>query len=166
MVKSEKLKGSTFTFTIKAPILEQDLQISENKTLSTNENNIFKKCNILVVDDNLVNQRVLTRQLNHIGFNCTVANNGMEALQFMENNVFDTVFMDIQMPVLDGLEATRRIRKREQKLELKRTPIIGLSGNARREHIDAAIDAGMDGYITKPYNKTDILDKLKQLALT
>ncbi len=90
---------------------------------------------VLVVEDNLINQTVLRRQLrssNQPSFEVAVANNGQEAVDLTEREHFDAVLMDVQMPVMDGLEATRRIRQRERERALQPLPIIGLSGNARQ----------------------------------
>jgi CheY-like chemotaxis protein len=113
------------------------------------------------VEDNVINQTVLRRQLATCAtplFEVAVANNGQEALDLVERQPFDLVLMDIQMPVMDGLEATRRIRARGE-----RVPIIGLSGNARQEHVDAALAAGMQQYLVKPYSRQQVVDSICRL---
>jgi signal transduction histidine kinase/CheY-like chemotaxis protein len=111
---------------------------------------------ILVVEDNLVNQRILKRQIEQAGHRCTVANNGQEALNQTEKTPFDLIFMDIEMPVMGGLEATRNIRAREKQGGMAETPIIGLSAYARPEHKEEARQAGMNDYLTNPYEKEKI----------
>jgi len=117
------------------------------------------------VEDNTVNQRVLQRHLEGAGLICDIANNGFEAVQFTEQLSFDLVFMDIEMPVMNGLEATRLIRVRESTLQYKAVPIVGLSGNARQEHIDTAISSGMNDYIVKPYDKESLLSVVNKFVL-
>lgn len=163
-VSTERWIGSTFTFNIKC---KQSL--SQDKTIidfqSTTNNIITEKQttrNILIVEDNPINQKVICRYLESMGHICKAANNGEEALNKVSRYQFDLIFMDIEMPVMNGLEATGIIRSREELTGSTRVPIIGLSGNARREHIDSAFKAGMDDYITKPYDKLTIHSKVYQ----
>ncbi|KAJ3048575.1 hypothetical protein HK097_010428 [Rhizophlyctis rosea] len=133
-----------------------------------------RKVHVLVVEDNLINQRVLTRQLQLGGFTTIVANNGMEALKSVaEDKHIDIVLMDVEMPVMDGIEATSQLRQRERDAQAAyndtsptslHVPIIGLSGNARSEHRDRAIGAGMDEYVVKPYNKNELFDLINRWA--
>jgi len=160
-VKSEKSQGSRFSFTVrcerltKEEILKLEKEASDQATQKALLSGPVGKT-ILVVEDNLMNQKILIKYLEQAGHFCQAANNGAEALEKYQKTNFDIVFMDIEMPVMDGLEATRRIREYEREHFLSVTPIIGLSGNARKPHINAAIEAGMNDYITKPYLKDTI----------
>ena len=104
---------------------------------------------ILVAEDNAVNQRVIQRLLEKAGHKVEIAENGAEAVKKWEAHNYDLILMDIQMPEMDGYEATQEIRSREVNSG-KRTPIIGLSANALKGHREKGIAAGLDGYVTKP----------------
>ena len=113
---------------------------------------------ILVVEDQRANQLVLTRILDRLGYRADVAENGTEALDRVAEGDYDLVFMDLQMPKLDGFEATRRIRA-----EHPRTPrIIGLSAHASEDTRRACLDAGMDDYVSKPYTIERLVELLAE----
>ncbi|HNO78276.1 MAG TPA: response regulator [Phycisphaerae bacterium] len=105
---------------------------------------------ILVVEDNQVNQRVAASLINRLGIAVTTANNGLEALHALDHGTFDLVFMDVQMPTMDGLEATSQIRLQPKYAEL---PIVALTAHVARSDRDRCISAGMNDYLTKPINK-------------
>ncbi len=112
---------------------------------------------ILLAEDNVVNQKVATRLFSKIGYKIEVANNGVEALKSLEQNEYDLVFMDIQMPEMDGLEATRQIIERWGE---DRPRIIALTANAMREDRENCFGAGMDEYLTKPFKPSQLLDAI------
>jgi len=114
--------------------------------------------NILVAEDNQVNQRVITRLLEKRGHRVTIAGNGLEAVGAMEKENFDLVLMDLQMPEMDGFEATAAIRKKE-KLDGTRLPIIALTAHALKGDRERCLAAGMDGYLSKPIRPQE-LDEL------
>jgi CheY-like chemotaxis protein len=163
-----------------------------------------KKYHILVVEDNLINQRVLTNQLTKLGHTCHVANHGLEALALLEKSHFaaqkqsqstpssqtptttqstsptspspsspladliplSVVLMDIEMPLMDGLTATRRIRAMENSGQLQgHVPIIAVSANARREQVMQAKEAGVDEAICKPFRIPELVRLLEGLGL-
>ena len=105
---------------------------------------------LLLVEDNLVNQKVGVGMLKRLGHDVSVANNGQEALDQLAAQTFDMVLMDMQMPVMDGPEATRQIRAREETQGLPRTTIIAITANATAADQDLCRAAGMDGFLTKP----------------
>jgi signal transduction histidine kinase/ActR/RegA family two-component response regulator len=107
---------------------------------------------VLAVDDHATNRKVVRLVLEMMDSEITLANDGVEALQCYEAARFDLILMDMQMPNLDGLEATREIRRREAATGRPRTPIIMLTANAGDEHVVKAIQAGADGHVTKPLN--------------
>jgi len=113
---------------------------------------------VLLVEDNAVNQRLAARLLEKRGHHVVVTANGQEALAALENSAFDLVFMDVQMPVMDGLEATAVIRKKEQ-LTGNHQPIIALTAHAMKGDQLRCLDAGMDGYLSKPI-RTQELDAI------
>ncbi|TAK64131.1 response regulator [Methylobacter sp.] len=109
---------------------------------------------VLVVEDNKVNQRVILAQLAKFRLKPDLADNGQVALEQMERQAYDVVFMDCQMPVMDGYEATRILRERED--GKARTPIIALTAHASVGEREKCLSAGMDDYLSKPVNRTDL----------
>ena len=114
---------------------------------------------ILLVEDNPVNQRVAQGMLRKLGFDVSTANNGLEALDRVAERAFDAILMDVQMPGMNGLEATRAIRDRENGSG-QRIPILALSANAMQGDRDAGAAAGMDAYLTKPVDMAALRDAL------
>jgi len=108
---------------------------------------------ILLAEDNIVNQKVAIRLFKKIGYKIEVANNGLEAIKALEQSSYDLVFMDIQMPEMDGLEATRQIIA---KWGDARPRIIALTANAMREDKEKCYEAGMDDYLTKPFKPIEL----------
>ena len=109
---------------------------------------------VLLVEDVVVNQLIAKSFLKNIGFNVVIANNGQEALDMCADQEFKLIFMDCQMPVMDGFDATRHIREMESD---QRTPIIALTALAMKDDAQLCFDAGMDDYITKPYELSDLI---------
>lgn len=105
---------------------------------------------ILLVEDNPINQMVAARLLEQAGHRVTVAGNGAIAVAEVSRQPFDVVLMDLQMPVMDGFEATRAIRRRERPGE-RRLPIIALTAQALHGYREKCLGAGMDGFVTKPF---------------
>jgi two-component system, sensor histidine kinase and response regulator len=120
------------------------------------------RCNILVVDDVEINRELLRLTLEKQGHRITMANNGQEAVEQFSQTVFDVIFMDMQMPVMDGYEAVREIRKVEQIQNLARTPIVAMTAYALQGDREKCLDAGMDGYLSKPARPAEILAMLNQ----
>jgi CheY-like chemotaxis protein len=104
---------------------------------------------ILLAEDNLVNQRLISRLLEKMGHAVTVAENGQIALKLWAEREFDFVAMDMQMPIMDGLETTERIRAGE-KSSGRHIPIVAMTANAFEEDRERCSRAGMDGYVAKP----------------
>ncbi|WP_309396621.1 response regulator [Cerasicoccus maritimus] len=115
---------------------------------------------ILLVEDNLINQEVAMQRLTKLGHEVTVASDGEEAVESFQSLVFDLILMDVQMPKMDGLEATRRIRDIEANLQ-SHTPIIAMTARAMRGDEQVCLDAGMDGYLTKPFRASKMRDVLE-----
>jgi CheY-like chemotaxis protein len=120
---------------------------------------------VLVAEDNLVNQKLAVRMLERLGYQPDVVSNGHEALAAFEREVYAAIVMDCQMPVMDGYEATRRIREQEQRSDASRDrahiPIIALTANAMQGDRERCKAAGMDDYLSKPV-KTDDVGKILQ----
>ena len=116
---------------------------------------------ILLVEDNVINQKVVLGLLRNLGCKAVVANNGLEAIAALERAPYDIVFMDCQMPELDGYEATRRIRTRVGKLPVH---IIALTANAMLGEREKCFEAGMDDYLSKPVRMNALRDMLLKWA--
>jgi CheY-like chemotaxis protein len=104
---------------------------------------------VLLAEDNAVNQMLAVRLLEKRGHRVTVAGNGRQALEALAKESFDLVFMDVQMPEMDGMEATQAIREKEKNSGLHQ-PIIALTAHAMKGDREKCLAAGMDGYLTKP----------------
>ncbi len=116
---------------------------------------------ILLVEDNVVNQRVATRMLERLGCHVDVTTNGQEAVVATARGTYDLAFMDCQMPVMDGYEATRAIRQRETQTG-HHLPIIALTANAMHGDREKCLDAGMDDYVSKPVDQALLLELLQK----
>ena len=114
---------------------------------------------ILLVEDNPVNQKVVVRMLENLGHSTEIANHGKEALSRLNSENFDLVFMDVQMPEMDGLTATRNIREREQ-MTGAHVPIVAMTAHAIKGDKERCLEAGMDGYLSKPVSSQAIQDAI------
>lgn len=149
--------GSTFWFTI---LTKEGIKPKLNE--STSNNKIPKNLKILLAEDNLINQKVCTLMIKQVGFTCDIASNGEEAYKMHADNDYDLIFMDILMPVMDGLEATSIIRKHEETTE-KRTTIVALTANAFKEDVERYLSSGLDYYLSKPLRIADITTLLSSI---
>ncbi|HTR37215.1 MAG TPA: ATP-binding protein [Bryobacteraceae bacterium] len=160
-VKSELGRGTTFTVTLKSQAVGTEEQHASPQAVP--EASVAAPphpVRILVVEDNLVNQKVVTAVLRKRGFSIELANDGQEALAKLGRSpVFDLVLMDVQMPVLDGLEATRLIRKDQR---WKKLPIIAMTAHAMNGDKERCLDAGMNGYISKPVHPSLLLSTVDE----
>jgi signal transduction histidine kinase/CheY-like chemotaxis protein len=120
---------------------------------------------ILLVEDNLVNQKVASLLLEKSGYRVDIANNGQEALNFLcdANNYYHVVLMDCMMPVKDGFTASEEFRLHEQQYNKTRTPIIALTASVLDDDIRRCTESGMDDYVSKPFNKSVLLEKIKTI---
>lgn len=120
---------------------------------------------LFYAEDNSINQRVLSAILRRLGFTCRMCNHGGELIEALKRQQADLIFMDIQMPDVDGVEATRRIRAGEAGEGNRDVPIIGLSAFARMGDADGYADAGMTGYYDKPITCDTIEGVLRRYNL-
>jgi CheY-like chemotaxis protein len=118
---------------------------------------------VLLAEDHPINQRVISLMLEPFDVALTVAGDGEQALAAFQAGSFDLVLMDMQMPVMDGLEATRRIRALEAAEGRPRTPVAMLSANAMKEHVDQAREAGCDTHIAKPVRPEALVAAMEAL---
>lgn len=148
-------KGSTFTFNVHVLVATEQTLAKVAKPVAQN----LAGMHVLLVEDNQVNQLVAKTLLTRAGIDVTVANDGKLAVEVLAKpHAFDVVLMDIQMPHMDGVEATRVIR-RELKLSL---PIVALTAHAIEEERQRCEDAGMDGHISKPINPQELFETIGQ----
>lgn len=184
-VSSEAGKGSTFAFFVKAhtasppQVQENGHDVSRHASPAAHDLKPGKiPVSVLIVEDNAVNQRVLERSLKVKGYVTHVANHGQEALDFLKTTKLwkgnkssstapdiDVILMDVEMPIMDGLECARNIRNYQRTGEMRSNlPIIAASANARPEQIQMALEAGMDDSITKPFRIPELTPKIDSFA--
>lgn len=161
-LESEPGKGSSFSFSVKLQ------PVSGEKTTVTSqpEEISFPGKRILVVEDNELNMEIICTILENYGIETEQAVNGKEAVRRMEESVpgyYDMIFMDIMMPEMDGLEATRTIRNLDRK-DCKKIPIYAMSANAFDEDVKRSLASGMNGHLSKPVN-LQVLEKTLQKVL-
>jgi len=116
--------------------------------------------NVLIAEDNIINQKLIKRTLEDLGLNITIASNGLEAFQKRKDGNFDLIFMDIQMPFLDGMEATKEILEYEEDYNQPHVPILALTANALKGDRERFLEAGLDEYTTKPLVRSEIISLL------
>jgi CheY-like chemotaxis protein len=116
----------------------------------------------LLVEDNLINQKIVILSIQKLIKNIDIANNGKEALDKFGSSKYDIILMDIQMPVMDGIIATRKIREIESTTN-RRTPIIAITANALAGDKENCLAAGMNDYISKPFQPEVLINKIKGL---
>jgi two-component system sensor histidine kinase/response regulator len=136
-----------------------DLKLITRYSLRESRN----KINILVVEDNLVNQKLIVRILQKRSYLEDTANDGNEAVEKMSHNNYDLVLMDIQMPKMDGIEATGLIRKKEKEENARMTPIIALTAHAMKGDKERFLKAGMNSYISKPIKQDQLMETIEKL---
>ncbi|WP_422422261.1 PAS domain S-box protein [Pseudomonas sp. GZD-222] len=139
-------KGSTFWFTIRLPIAQTHPLDHPRPVLNRIPN--FDQDRVLLVEDNEMNQEVAVAILRSVGCHVDVANNGQDALDTLKAGSFDLVLMDMHMPVMDGLTATRKIRNDSG---IRNIPIIAMTANARQDDREACLSSGMNDFISKPF---------------
>jgi signal transduction histidine kinase/DNA-binding response OmpR family regulator len=125
------------------------------ETMATQETKF--DANVLVTEDNIINQKLIKRILEEHGITVDIANNGLESFEKRRNKNYDLLFMDIQMPVMDGIEATHEILDYEEDENVDHVPIVALTANALKGDRERFLSEGMDEYITKPIETTELL---------
>lgn len=164
-VTSEPEKGSTFSFDLSLPETTLISTAGISGTPTGTLNGEFSRrfpVSILAVEDNAVNLKLLLKVLGGLGYrNVKTALHGLDALAIIEREKVDLVFMDLQMPVMDGIEATRRIRSREkERLGIPHVRVVALTANTNVEVRRECFAAGMNHYISKPFNSRTLADAI------
>ncbi|MEN9597501.1 MAG: hypothetical protein RL236_1935, partial [Pseudomonadota bacterium] len=159
---SEPGTGSTFTLNVTLPIANAPIHVTKSNELQIillpeNENHNARR--ILLVEDNEINQQVVMEILTSIGLDVKIANNGEEGLTLALTESFDLIFMDIQMPIMDGLTATKLIRQEER---LKHIPIIAMTAHAMQGDKEKSLAAGMNDHLTKPILLKKLIEVINQ----
>ena len=154
-------EGATFWFSLDMKLAETNHSQAEIKPYDLN-----RYGRVLVVDDNATNRRVAELLLTTVGAKVMCVENGEQAVENFKRGAFDVVLMDMMMPVMDGMQATRAIREYEAANGLVATPIIMLTANSLREHEEASLHAGADMYLAKPINPTALYAALGELHHT
>jgi two-component system, sensor histidine kinase len=166
-VESAPGHGSSFGFNILAEPASAPSQTPDQTAAALShlpDHSALRALRALLVEDNPVNQKVVLRLLQKHGHQVTVASNGREALQALVEADFDIVLMDVQMPVMTGLEATEAIRRTERGTG-RRIPIVAMTAHAMTGDKELCLASGMDGYLSKPVRLNDLLQALEQFTL-
>lgn len=161
-VESELGKGSTFTAFLQIPRLRDATEtlrvVNDDEPVASQE--IVQSLRVLAAEDNLVNQLVLRTLMEQFGITLTVVENGKLAVEAWESQIWDIILMDMQMPVMGGVEASRLIREQEQATGRAKTPIIAVTANAMTHHMSEYESAGINGVVSKPIKADSLANVL------
>lgn len=160
--ESEEGRGSTFHFTIKAKEARPSSSCGKSRANRSGINDspdVPSPLRILVAEDNMINQKVMQKMLNKLGYRADIAANGLEVLDALDRQRYDVVLMDIQMPEMDGLDATRKIRETRPVWP----KIIAITAFAIKGDREKCIESGMDDYISKPVNLEELNGVLRAI---
>lgn len=155
-VQSDSGEGARFYFNFLAEAAEAPIQPFMQKQVSKLDSE--KNIKVLVVEDDKINQKLILRILSKLGYQAQLAEDGIEACKLTESTAFDLIFMDIQMPNMDGLEATQKILARYQNKTAKAPTIVALTANALEEDKKRCFEVGMKAYLSKPISTDQIVD--------
>ena len=157
-VKSEPGQGSSFSFTVRC----KRAAAGASRAASAQEQTMRRfSGRVLVVEDNVVNRKVARATLKRFGLEVLEAENGSLALDLLAHETVDLIFMDMHMPVMDGIEATRRIRAAESAGALRgRRAIVAMTANVLKDAVETCMEAGMDGFLPKPFARRQMVEVL------
>jgi signal transduction histidine kinase/AmiR/NasT family two-component response regulator len=160
-LESEPGRGSVFTVRIKAAAAARPVaDLPAGPGAGEADIASLSGLRVLVAEDIAVNRQVLAAICKPLALSLTMTENGQEAIDALTASDFDVVLMDLRMPVMDGLEATRRIRAGEAGEAARRIPVVALTANAMREHVEASLRAGADAHVPKPVNRNALFEAL------
>ncbi|WP_245776620.1 response regulator [Spirosoma endophyticum] len=154
IVDSTVGEGSRFTIEIPYLIAKEQINLDQTQR-STGKNPSERDVRVLVVEDNLMNQKLVLQVLKRLGYQAKVADDGQRALDMLQETAFDVILMDIQMPIMDGYETTRQIRSKFDKT----VPIIAMTAHALASEQEECLKAGMNDFLSKPFK----MEELQQL---
>jgi CheY-like chemotaxis protein len=159
---TKPLRQSQMFDTLMSLLAHDDTRMAAPKTKPAMDAGLAERhpLRILLAEDNVVNQKLALRLLSQMGYRADVASNGIEAIEALERQTYDLVLMDVQMPEMDGLEASRRITSRWPSDERPR--IVAMTANAMQGDRDECLAAGMDDYLTKPIRVDALIEALTQ----
>jgi PAS domain S-box-containing protein len=161
-VESKPGKGSRFYFTLEFELSNQDYSQIQTEELQEKS---LEGLNILVMEDNLINQKVISQTLKNWGCTFSIVENGFKGLNLLQNNFYNIILMDLQMPQLDGFETTQEIRNGGAGINNLRIPIIALTADAFPETRDKVLEIGMNDLVSKPFKRNELNSKLYKMAL-
>ena len=164
-LNNTKIRSVLENYHIKERIVQQQANVAQEvpqqaPVALSNEHLSHFDAKVLVAEDNIINQKLIKRTLEAMGLTVSIASNGLEAFQKRKDNDYDIVFMDIQMPFLDGVEATKEILEYESVYGKAHIPIIALTANALKGDRENFLSAGLDEYTTKPLVRDEIISIL------
>lgn len=167
-VESEFGQGSVFSFTANLKSALADTDATSDSNSSSDKPTIdyadsLAKLKILLVEDNLVNQKLAVGVLGKQGHEVTIANNGREAIDIWQEHPFDLILMDVQMPVMDGLQATQKIRELEKETG-QHIPVIAMTARAMEGDRQECLESGMDDYLAKPIRIKELAQRLSRIV--
>ncbi|MCB1926656.1 MAG: response regulator [Rhodocyclaceae bacterium] len=158
-VRSRPGAGSTFWFTLHLGLAKCAAIAATDDGPSEIDATPFARARVLVVEDNLINQRIMRELLNETGLDVTIAGDGLEALEVIRRQAFDLVLMDLQMPRMDGYQTTAEIREHHDRLSL---PIVAMTAHGRDEDREKCLAAGMNDHLSKPVDPARLVQALRQ----
>lgn len=159
-VKSTPGKGSAFEFTIVYKTAQEQVKLAAKTTKTLKPTGKAVKLHVLLVEDNEMNQKLAMRVLGNFGYTSEIAGNGKIAVDKLKKNTYDLVIMDMQMPVMDGYEATTIIRNKLR----SDVPIIAMTAHAMSSEKEKCLRLGMNDYISKPFRPSDLLTIIQKIT--
>ncbi len=163
-MKSNDGEGSCFWFSVRFKQIKQQEQKAQALTASKITMKAGDALTVLIVEDNVLNQKVASATLRKMGHKVDIANNGKVGLEMATSNNYDLIVMDIQMPIMNGLDSTKAIRQYEKEHNINPpVKIVALTANALLNDRDICLEAGMDEYISKPFRKEDFIQVLDRI---
>ncbi|MEM7471153.1 MAG: ATP-binding protein [Pseudomonadota bacterium] len=163
-ISAASVDGEGTTFTIVMHLPPSDVELVPEEQRSNREILSYDGCRVLLAEDNKTNQFVARKMLERHDISPVIVSNGKDACKRAQEERFDVVIMDLSMPEMSGLEATRSIREKERETGGVPTKIVALTGNAFESDRQSCLDAGMDGFLTKPIRMNDLSDCLYNLV--
>jgi CheY-like chemotaxis protein len=160
-VTARSIEGDGSTFVVDLPLARGTAPMASEPTEPTVEPQDQRRLRILAAEDNATNQKVLQAVLEPLDVHLRIVADGREAVEAWRSGGFDLILMDIQMPVMDGVEAARAIRATELTQHLHRIPILALTANALVHQVEAYLAAGMDGHVSKPIELKRLYDAIE-----